>query len=162
MESEEEYLNEFGRPEKTEQTRQDKQKRITLEWAAFWLFSAIVADALSLIPFVGVISGPVFWALFSFYLWKVGCGFINPRRLITGSISMVVEILPAVQMLPAATLGFILVYIFVRMEEKTGISINNISSGKVLAGSRPLNTNGTRMPTRRPPPLNVDGVRPPV
>lgn len=142
--------------------------RISLTAGIFLVLAAIVADLISLIPFVGTVSGPLFWVLVSWYLWKKGCGLFNVRRFATEAISTLVEVIPAIQALPAATVGIIAVILMIRVEDRTGVSINpkslNVSVRKPRYTSD-QNGQGVRMPQTNssavPPTLNVDGIRPP-
>jgi hypothetical protein len=84
---------------------------------------AIIFDVLSLIPLVGSIAGPLFWVLAGVYFWYKGMGIVNGRKLAVSSISMVAEIIPAVQALPALTVGIIVMLTMMRVEDKTGISL---------------------------------------
>jgi hypothetical protein len=118
-----------------------------------------LADLLSLIPFVGDISGPVFWVCASVYLWKIGCGFVNAKRLATGAISTIAEMIPAIQAFPMTLAGIIIVIVMVRTEDKLGMS-KTISAMNGHA-SRPLNQDGIRLPAQAMQPANVDGVRAP-
>lgn len=133
----------------------NKKYRMGMLGIVFWLGLAIIADLASLIPFVGSVVGPIFWVIFSIYLWKIGCGFVNARRLATGSLSMVAEIIPGIQELPLVVVGVIIVIFMVRAEDKTGISLTP-HSGKITK----LNGSNARLPEKRVP-LNVDGIRMP-
>lgn len=132
----------------------EKKYRIKLIWAIAWIILAIIADVLSLIPLVGIVTGPLFWILFSWYLWKVGCGLVNGKQLATSILSTVGEIIPAIQALPLATVGAIIVILFVYFEDKTGISVPLKASGPKA------NVAGVRQP---PPRIhaNEGGMRPP-
>lgn len=107
-----------------------------------------IFDLLSLIPFVGDFVGPIFWIIASIYFWEAGLGFVNGRRLAVSAISMVAELIPVVQGLPAILAGIIAIIVMTRVEDKTGISLN------------PLQKKPGMTPPRLPPkPANVDGVR---
>ncbi len=131
-----------------------KKYRVTLIWAIIWILLAIIADLLSLIPFVGIITGPLLWISFSLYLLKVGCGIINGRRLATSILSTIGEVIPAIQALPLATVGVVIVLLFVYFEDKAGVSIPLKASGPKA------NVAGRR---EAPPviPVNDGDVRPP-
>ncbi len=142
--------------------------RISLTASGFLVLLAIIADLISLIPFVGMVSGPTFWVLASWYLWKKGCGLFNARRLATELISSVVEIIPAIQALPAATVGIIAVLLMIRIEDRTGISMKPDSfAGSVRKPHYTTDENGQgiRRPQSStpaiPPKLNINGIRPP-
>ncbi len=132
--------------------------RIGAVGIVFLVALATLADLFSLIPFVGDIVGPIFWICASVYLWKIGCGLLNARRLATSLISMVAEMIPIVQELPLILAGMIAVIVMVRMEDKTGISIPGIGDKK--SGSH-LVQNGVNPPHQQQIPLNQDGVRAP-
>lgn len=139
--------------------------RISITAGIFLVIAAIIADLISLIPFVGTVSGPLFWIIVSWYLWKKGCGLFNPRRFATEIISSVIEIIPAIQALPAATAGIIAVIVMIRLEDRTGISVKpdlNVSIRKPRYTSD-QNGKGVRMPEQNnsniPPKLNTNGIR---
>ncbi|MDP3981015.1 MAG: hypothetical protein Q8Q33_06370 [Chlamydiota bacterium] len=142
-----------------------KKYRISGTGMALLIVGAIIADLISLIPFVGIISGPTFWIIASIYLWKAGCGLLNGKRLATSAISMIGEMAPVVQFLPLALVGIITVIFMVRVEDKTGIHIP-VSGTKPVGGRVPLYQNGKRMPdiarnVASSEPLNIDGIRAP-
>ena len=126
---------------------------------AAFIFIAIagIFDLFTLIPVIGDFLGPIFWVGASLYFWKSGLGFVNGRRLATSAISMIAEMIPGVQELPAILAGIVIVITMTRFEEKTGISVSSITGGKV--GTK-MNIGGTRMPTPRTP-LNQGNVRSP-
>jgi hypothetical protein len=124
--------------------------RIGLWMSIFWIALAGIGDAASLIPVVGTIVGPIFWILFAIYGWKKGLGLINPKKLITTAVSMVAEIVPIVQELPALLFGVSIILAMVAAEDKTGISL--VPSKKI----------GVTLPRNTRRPVNsVPGVRPP-
>ncbi len=113
------------------------------------IFVAILVDLLSLIPLLGSILGPGFWICINIYFWYVGLGIVNARRLASGIISTLIELIPILQWLPSVTLGMILVIIMIRLEEKTGISLSSVTK-----------TPGTTPPRLRPPKFNTQqGIR---
>jgi len=124
----------------------------------FWILFAALADLLSLIPFVGSIVGPIYWVCFSIYLWKIGCGLLNARRLATGITSMVIEIIPAFQAFPTILIGTIAIIVMVRTEDKTGITVPGLGSKKPAST---LVENGVNPPRVQQTPLNQDGIRAP-
>jgi hypothetical protein len=142
-------------PQENENSGKPKPKISTLGW--FWLlFLASVADLLSLIPFVGAVSSPIFWAYAGYYFWKKGMGFINGKRIATGVLSIVAEAIPVLQALPFAIAGIAIIFLITKIEEKTGISI-----APVVGGKKPLNAEGMRRAVAKPSPLNQNGVRMP-
>lgn len=113
-------------------------------------FGAALADLASLIPFVGTVVGPIFWIAVSIYFWTIGMGIISGRRLATGLISAVAELIPGVQALPTITVGIIAVILMTRIEEKTGISVSSLTK----------RTPGVTPPRLKPPKLNAEqGIR---
>jgi hypothetical protein len=133
-------------------------KRIGNAMAAVLILIAGIADLLSLIPFVGDFVGPIYWVCVSIYLWKIGMGFVNPRRIITEVASTLVELIPVLQWFPSILLGTGIVIALTRFEDKTGISATSLTKGNIGAA---LNHAGTRQPTGNTAPLNADGVRAP-
>lgn len=139
---------------------QSKQKRISGAMTAVLIGTAIVADLLSLIPFVGDFTGPVFWVIVTFYLWTLGYGFSNTKQLVTKALSMVGEMIPAVQALPLTLAGIIILLALIKAEDKIKTKTASTSNGD----GKPLNEGGTRSPQNAEyssQPLNDDGIRPP-
>jgi hypothetical protein len=129
------------------------------------VFFGIIADLLSLIPFVGDFVGPIFWVCAGIYFWKIGMGLLNGKRLATGVVSIVAELIPAVQALPTISVGIIAVIIMTRFEEKTGISVTSMT-GKGTDIRNPLNMSGKRTPqihvdNSESRPSNFNGLRAP-
>lgn len=94
------------------------------------MFSSVVLiciagffDILTLIPGLGDILGIVFWTIASVYLYTKGVGMFSGKKIATSAISFVVELIPAIQALPALTAGIIAVLLIIRIEDKTGMSI---------------------------------------
>ncbi len=121
-----------------------KGSRVSNMGAAFWVALAAGADLFSLIPFVGDISGPVFWVCASIYLWKKGCGLINARRLAATLISMVAEMIPAIQEFPITILGIVVVIALIRLEDRTGLGLMKKITNPVST-NRPMYNGGVRM-----------------
>lgn len=114
------------------------------------VFLAILADILSLVPLAGTIVGPIFWLVVGLYFWNIGMGVINGKRLATGAISIVAEIIPVIQSLPTITVAVIVIIIMTRIEEKTGISVSSLTK----------RTPGVTPPRLKPPRLNAEqGIR---
>jgi hypothetical protein len=84
---------------------------------------ATIFDLFTLIPFVGDIASPIFWAIVGVYLWTKGMGIFNGRKLAITTISFIAEMIPAVQELPMLLAGIIAMLVVIRIEDKTGISI---------------------------------------
>jgi hypothetical protein len=137
------------------------------------VFIALLADLLSIIPFVGTFVGPIFWASVALYLYIKGFGFLNLRRLAPMAISVVGELIPAIQALPTIFVGMIALVILIKTREITGISLKDASHGKFsrpqglnnagVRAPRPKNTQIPSSPTRNQntQPLVTDGVRTP-
>ena len=119
---------------------------------AFWTGSAFILDLVSLIPFVGDFAGPIFWISFTFYLWKSGYGFLNPKRLAVGGLDMVIKMIPVIQEIPVElALGAAAVIAMLKIEEKTGLKLPGMGKGgisiKATPGhAAPANIGGRRMP----------------
>lgn len=102
-----------------------KQYRIGMGISIVLIMLAAVGDALSLIPFVGAIVGPIFWIIIGIYLWTKGMGILNGRKLAVTAVSFVSEIIPIVQELPMLLAGIIAILFIIRVEDKTGLSLMN-------------------------------------
>lgn len=63
---------------------------------------ALIADAISLIPYVNIVNGFVFWFSFTVYFWSKGVKKLGPN-----TVAAVVEVIPILSMLPAITLGVV-------------------------------------------------------
>ena len=144
----------------------EKKYRMGSTGIVITLILATLADLLSLIPLIGDAVGPIFWVCISLYLWKIGCGLLNPRRLITEIISLGIEIVPVLQALPSIFIGMIIIIVFIRLEDKTGLKLLKPASA-TSGGRTPLYQNGQRLPPQiqqmasQPNPQNIDGVRAP-
>ena len=151
-------------------SEQDKSINYRLKGSviAGMVFFAIVADLVTLIPFVGVVVGPLYWILLSIFLYKKGFGIINARRLATSIGSMVVEMVPVLQALPLITVGTILIIVLSKMEDRLGIKIPTKGSqppgATIDPNTQPLNRGGVRPPNQQDnqKPLNANGARQPV
>ncbi len=98
-------------------------------------FVALLADLLTLIPFAGDIIAPIFWVLFSGYLFARGFGFINVWRLIPEAVSFVAELIPGVQEVPTIIIGTVIIIVLLRMEDRTGLKLTKTGSLKNLSPS---------------------------
>jgi hypothetical protein len=133
-----------------QQGKQKTKYRIGTVAVILLIVTAVIADLITLIPIAGDIVGPLYWIIVSVYLWKAGLGFVNGRRLAVEAISIVAELIPVVQELPAILAGVIAIIIMTRIEDRTGISLN------------PLKKKGVTPPRMSRQPLNsTPGVRPP-
>jgi hypothetical protein len=129
---------------------EQKKYRISTSASFLLIVTALIFDVLTLIPIVGDFLGPLFWILASVYFWKIGMGLVNGRKLAVTIISLVIELIPVAQELPAIVLGIIVIIVMTRVEDKTGISLN------------PMKKPGVTPPRIPRAPVNATpGVRPP-
>ena len=156
--------------------------RIGIPATIFWVLLAFIFDLFSLIPFVGDVLGPIFWIAVSVYLWKIGCGFLNGRRLAVEAVSLVAKMIPIIQELPIElTAGIIAIIFLVRLEDATGAKILPTGKQKIRMpkvnnlgrGPGETRTGNSNQPARDPSktysgstvkqsaPLNVGGMRQP-
>ncbi|MDQ2933197.1 MAG: hypothetical protein M3Q80_02345, partial [bacterium] len=91
----------------------EPEKKHKLGFIAFIVLFiiAVLADALTFIPFVGIIVGPMFWAGATLYFWKAGMGLMNWGRVVTSIISTITELIPFLQEFPLITVGVIVIFI---------------------------------------------------
>ncbi len=136
---------------------ESKRYRITNIAAIVLVISAFIADTFTIIPFVGDFVGPIFWVLASLFFWKNGLGLLQGKRGITTVISTIMELIPGVQELPAILVGILIIITTSRIEDKTGISMSSVTSGKPTIK---MSVAGRREPPPRIP-ANQGDVRPP-
>ncbi len=67
----------------------------------FVMFVAIVADLLTLIPFVGDFLGWIFWLFFTMYCLFIKGIIVKPLQLVISGASALIELVPILQMLPS-------------------------------------------------------------
>ncbi len=127
-----------------------KKTSIGLVSSAVLISAAIGADYVSAVPFVGSFVGPAFWVVVSIYFWMIGLGIVSGRRLAVSVVSMIAEILPVIQTLPTIVTGIVAILIMIKLEEKTGISMN------------PMKKHGVTPPRNPVVPMNQGGVRRPA
>lgn len=121
------------------------QYRLGMISIAVLVTVAAAADAITLIPFAGDFIGSAYWVIVSIFLYTKGFGILNARRLSTSVISMVAELIPAVQELPLILAGAIAVIVFSRIEDRARAKAGaKISSGDT--SRQPLNVDGVRQP----------------
>ncbi len=87
------------------------------------LIVAIILDLVSLIPAANDITLVIAGILFGLWWWKLGLGFLNLKKIITYSLSVIVEAVPILAVLPAVTLAVVVTFVISRGEDKLGISI---------------------------------------
>lgn len=120
-----------------------------------------IADAFSLIPFVGDFVGPAFWICMSIFLWMRGFGFLHFGRLATKIISTVAELIPVVQAFPTIIAGMVLVILLIRFEDRTGKSIiKPLSTGGMRGAPGNLDVRALNSGGRREPRLEEDENNP--
>lgn len=125
-----------------------------IKWAAIGEIFLIAGiwELLTLIPLVGTFIGWIYWAGFTYYLYKTGHGLANWRIIAPEIISTIAEFIPAVQELPTILAATAVVIVISRGEDKTGISLTSVISKKP----------GVTSPHSRPVPVNSQaGIRPP-
>ncbi len=101
------------------------KKEMRIDWITGFLMitTAVFFDLLSLIPIVNIFVDVI--AALTFGLWFIlkNVPLINPRRLATALIALIIEAVPAISALPAITIGVIIIILTVIVEDKTGIEI---------------------------------------
>lgn len=109
---------------------------------------SLIFDAVNVIPILGTAMAGCYWIGLTFYLKKTGHGIISWRRLAPTLVSLAIEIMPFLQVLPSIFASTLAIIILSRLEDRTGLNIVKHASPKM------------RLP-RKPQPLNQDGVRGP-
>ncbi len=130
-----------------------KKNRIGWIMIIILLIIAYAVDNINPIPIIGGIITTFYWLAFSFYLFKTGHGLLNYKNIVPGFLSVVIEWLPAVSIIPTVLISTAIIIIFSRIEDRMGISLLPMSS----PGNRPArnirkpvnSTPGIRMPNRR-------------
>ena len=131
------------------------EQPLDLKWKVKWGAIALLADLLSLIPFVGDAVGPVYWIVLTFEMHGKGYSWKNPKSLVTKIVSTVGEVIPVVQELPFIFTGFLALMGFLKVQSKLG-------PAAAVVGGQALNHNGVRLPEgMQKKPLNMEGNRPP-
>lgn len=123
-------------------------KKNGVAWGMFiiLIFTAILADGITLIPIVGSIVGPTYWVLFSWYLKRKGYGIFNLKTLAPQGFSILIEIMPALQALPTITIMTALILMVVKVEDK--VNLHHIVPIRFPKKAPPLNQNGMRLPRK--------------
>lgn len=106
------------------------QPRIDNVTAGLMVALAVAFDLLSLIPFVNIVVDVA--ALVSYGIWFAikGVGFINPRRFATMVVTVVVEAIPALSVLPGFTVAIIATILMIKSEDRLGVNVTTLASGK--------------------------------
>jgi len=126
-------------PEKRQNINQTakikKEPRVSAVSATLMICTAIIFDLVSLIPLINIITGAL--ALLTFGMWFIikDVSLVSPSRLTTGLLAGIIEVYPVLSMLPATTIGVIIVIISSRFEDKTGVKVPLSAKPKVQ--SRP-------------------------
>ena len=108
----------------------------------FMIAVAVIFDLLSLIPFVNIVVDVV--AILTFGLWFAikGLGFLNPRRFATMMVTVIVEAVPALSVLPAFTASIIATILMIKSEDRLGINVTALASGKLPSLIKPPRVSG--------------------
>lgn len=85
--------------------------------ASLMIGTALFFDVLSVIPIVNFFSS--FFAFMTFSVWFMikGVGLINPKKLATPVISVIIELIPAVSAIPSITLTILVTISIIKKEE---------------------------------------------
>ena len=113
-------------------TEKTEKQRIGMPEAAVLLLFATIFDILSLIPIVNdviVIVGQGCMALFFFFMGV--SVFSGPKRCAAYLITIVVEAIPAISIFPTFILETIIIIAITRTEDKSGVNISSMASGKL-------------------------------
>jgi hypothetical protein len=115
-----------------------KKNRIGNIMCAVMIFIALIFDALGFlfaIPFLGagiittLIITPIEYILF-WFLFKInGVGFLTrgaSKRLAAMVIPFIVELIPEINALPVVTIGIIVTLVLVRIEDRSGVNVEEI------------------------------------
>ena len=129
----------------------DKKNRLGNFTIVILTALSIVADLLTLIPGAGDIVGWLFWGIMGVVFWMKGLGFVNPKRLAVGAVSIIVELIPGFQALPTIAAGMIAVIAMTRAEDKLGISLNPLQKTPGVTMPRNQRTPVNSQPNYRPP-----------
>lgn len=120
---------------------------------------ALVFDLLGLIPFVKDFLGTLFWLGAAVYFHQMGMGWFNGKKLGVALASWIIGLIPVLQELPIElTAGIIAIIIMIKIEERTGVSVTNLSSAvskNLAAGSPKINIKGTRQASGGSNPLHT-------
>lgn len=97
--------------------------------------TAIIFDLISIIPVVGqflAIGG----AGITFYIWfkMLGVSFISPKKIVTTVVEYIGEAIPVVSALPLITTGTIIMIVLTDIEDKTGVGVAGLATGKIPKG----------------------------
>lgn len=96
---------------------------------------ALLLDLASIIPGINFVSVLVAIFVFGIWFYVLGMGIINPVKLAGPFVSAVIEVIPAISIIPSITLSIIITYFLIKAENKTGIKASMISPGAGKAGN---------------------------
>jgi len=133
-----------------EKSPQDKKYRVSRKAFIWMLIFAIILDLISLIPAINVITLGVGAVLFGIWWWKLGLGLINPKKVVTYGVTAIVEAIPIVSWLPGLTVGVIVIFIYSRIEDKTGIKLPSKFALKTQLPTKTLNEKRKAFAANRP------------
>lgn len=102
--------------------------RINITQTLLMLGAAGVLDLVSTIPFLNIVVS--FFATMTFGLWfyNLDFGLVNFRRLVAPIIAIIIEIVPALSILPAIFFAVLINIILSWIEDKTGIGVTKLLS----------------------------------
>lgn len=110
-----------------------KKQRVTFGLVFLMEGTALLFDAVSIIPFANIVVVPA--AAFTFWLWfkihGIDIGFTSPKRLLTMSTGSLIEIIPVISALPGWTAAVGITLGLVYFEDKTGLKIPGAGTAKV-------------------------------
>lgn len=107
-----------------------KKERIGTAESVTLIFFALICDVISLIPVANDVIAIVAPIIFGIAFYLMGVGILSPKKALTAAIGLVVEVVPVISMLPAYTLGVVLIIHLTHAEDKTGIKLTGKVSGK--------------------------------
>lgn len=106
------------------------RSRIDNTTASFMIVVALIFDLLNWIPFVNIVIAIIAWLIFGLWFYIKGVGFLNPRRLATAAGGFLIEVIPLLAWLPGLTTAIIITIIMVKSEDRLGINVTALASGK--------------------------------
>ena len=99
------------------------EKKLSKTTLILMLIAALCADVLSfilsIIPIIGQVANPIIMFIFalSFWLWLAIKG-LGWQGIVGGGSSMIIEVIPLLQMLPSFTLMVVVFYIKYKIRDK--------------------------------------------
>jgi len=92
---------------------------------------ALIFDVFSIIPIVGGVAALICFTIIGTWLWFLGYGVINIKKLITPILSIIIEFIPALSLVPSIVLGVGITIAIIKGEEITGINVAKLAKGKI-------------------------------